>query len=393
MTRAPWFWIGLPLFIFLSGNFSPIKIGPVNPIYLLFFLYVIANYKDIITFFSKKQTTFLLYICYSLLLIFWSFYSSNFFNLVGDEFNGAINPISYLFFSYARLCLGLFFMASLYANANKSYKFWAVSITVIYWLLFISTFFQYFSHLLFGIEMGYIFYPATGPRYGGFIGEPQTLSAWLFCSFYVVFTLGKVNKRHPFGQALLIVSLLVSLSLTQSIVWFIATVIFFLINIKIFWVIRLLFAAMFIGFSSFVYEKIMTDIFQISERSITYIGGFEFFSANLATLFLGYGLGLSPYLLVKSHIFSLYPQFDLSDFGRQIVMNSYLEGLFELGIVGFILYLAALARVIGLDSWRLIIQISPILIGIISVGGGFVSGYFLLSIPLIVFLNKKYLSK
>jgi hypothetical protein len=391
MTRDFWFWITLPLLVFLSGNFSPIRIGPALPIFLLFFLYIFINYKSTINFFSKNQVVFLLFICYSLFLILWSFYTSNLFTIAGDEFFGAIDPSLYIILSYARLCLGLFFMVSLYANANKSYKLWTISITVIYWLLFISTLLQFFSHLLFNIDIGYIFYPATGPRYGGLIGEPQTLGAWLFCSFYIVYTLGKVKRRHAFGQALLTASLLASLAMTQSTVWILATALFLLINIKKFWIVALLLFPIVIGFYDSVYEKIITDIFQVSERSITYIGGFEFFSTNFATIFLGYGLGLSPYILVKTYIFSLYPQFNLSDFGRQTVMNSYFEGFFELGIIGFLLYLAALARAIGLNSMRLLIQISPILFGIISVSGGFVSGYFLLSIPLIVFLNKKYL--
>ena len=132
----------------------------------------------------------------------------------------------------------------------------------------------------------------------------------------------------------------------------------------------------------------MADVFTVSERSVTVLAGAELFMSSSLNILLGYGVGLTPYLISSTDVFSDYPFFNLSSLGRQNVMNSYLELFFEFGLIGGLLYFYLLIKASRITTAKQLVAILPILTGIFGIGGGFSSGYFLISVPLVLRLSR-----
>ena len=305
----------------------------------------------------------------------------------GDEFLGAFDPIIYSALAFSRYVLTLLllviFSRKVYPKAGHIFR----SIAACYLILFVILVVQALLFQLLNIEVGYIFSAAGRVRYGGIVGEPQTAAAWLFSLFFILY-LFLPSRRYFRGHLgwLLICSQLLCMLLTQSTTWLIAFWFFLMIysghKTRIFLLVFMFFVAQFTN--AMIFEKIYAEIFQISERSITIAAGYELFSSNIYNTLFGYGLGLSPYVITKTEIFSLYPYLDLSSLGRQNVMNSYLEIFFELGLVGATLIFSFFDAAMGVRDLKSIILILPLLIGVFSIGGGFFSGYFILAAPLTV---------
>ncbi|MHB1014753.1 MAG: hypothetical protein ACYC2W_05685 [Desulfurivibrionaceae bacterium] len=395
MKNDLYFWYSLPLFVAISGNFSPFRFGPILPIYFLFGVYTLLNLKIVGNFFAKNKLAQICGITIIPYFFIFALAGIHDYSLRGNEFLGSIDPLLYSVFTFLHYTLGVFLLVVL---ANKFYPrtdYIYRSLLTCYLILFLALLAQLVLLLLFGVEFGYIFPVGDMVRYGGIIGEPQTLAAWMFSLFFLLYSFQRPTgfSRSHTGW-LLIASQVVSLLLTQSTAWIVAFCVFLLIRAgrrtRLFLAVLILLA--FQVFDASIFEKVYVELFHISERSITVVAGFELFSANIYKILFGYGLGLSPYILSNADIFMLYPKLNLAELGRQNVMNSYLEIVFELGLVGSALIFTLMYVAIRIKKLKSIIQILPLFVGIFGVGGGLFSGYFLLAMPLIVRLSANNLT-
>ena len=387
------FWYLMPIFVLLSGNFSPYRIGPILPIFLLMIFYVVVRFRELIYILRNERFFAFLLSFFVLYSIFVSFLSIEGFAIRGNEFNGAIDPILYSTMGVLRYVAVFLFAAIVSRFETMPSKTIYLSVLTLYMLLIFTLMFQATSFILFDKVFGYIYDVGGIIRYGGVIGEPQTLSAWIFSSFFFLHIYsGSYRKKRYLGFFLLF-GVFVALLLTRSTAWIIVMTVFMLIhfrkNIFVIFLMLLLIAIFSITLGQEVLNKIAHDLFIASERSVTILAGYELFSLNLFTVLFGYGQSLSPYLLVGTNIFETFPQFNLSDLGRQNVMNSYFEIFFELGIFGMLLFFTLVIKALRLKNKEILIALIPLFLGVFSIGGGFSSAYFILFATLIAMVYCK----
>lgn len=380
-------WWLLPGFVLVSGNFSPFRIGPILPIFGLLIIYVLGQHGQLSKFFQKNSLTVLALVVITAGAILMALYTAIDYGLQGNEFEGALQPIPYSLMSLCRYLLVVLVLIILTREDALHYRKWWLALLVSYYVILLPLYAQALLHVFFNYDFGYLFPVETAMRYGGLIGEPQTISAWL-CSLFMVLFLGVRDRATRFVQFLLIASLLLALVLTQSTAWIIAFLSFWLIRARLWQIAIILLVMVITGVADRVTEKIIADIFTVSERSITILAGVELFIKNPMTMLFGYGVGLTPYLITNTDVFASYASFNLSDMGRQTVMNTYLEVIFEFGLVGGLVYFYLLIKACRITSIREVLNVLPILIGIFGVSGGFSSGYFLISVPFILRLSK-----
>lgn len=387
------FWCLLPFFILISGNFSPLKLGPIQPIYLLFLFYVLVNINFFISFFSKRKITIITLIALIIFLGLRIVFSVGDFDIHWDVFKGAINPFLYGSATILRYVLAIFVLIIFSNNKNHNMKLIFNSFLITYFILLASLLIQVVMFYFYGLEFGYITPVDGGVRYGGLIGEPQTLSAWLFSLFYFIY-IYSFGKKIVFStkSLILILSQVFVLFLTESTAWFFALLLFFYLfsgrSFKYLIPLMLFLYASISG--SQIYDKVIAELFFVSERSVTIIAGYQLFSKSITNSLFGIGAGMTPYLITSADIFNSYPNLNLAEYGRQNIMNSYLDIFFEFGIIGSIVFIKLFisAANIKIKDFYLFL---PIFAGIFSVGAGLVSGYFLLTVPIITYYLRRIL--
>ncbi len=383
-------WWLIPGFVLVSGNFSPLRIGPILPIFGLLIIYVLSQCNQLNIFFQRKGLVVLAMSVVTLGAILVAAYTVSEYNLQGNEFEGAIHPIAYSIMSLCRFLLVVLVLVVLTRYDVFKYRGWWKALLTSYCVILFPLYVQTLSHVFFNIDFGYLFSTESGMRYGGLIGEPQTISAWLFSFFSVLyFGLDNNNKASGLVKFLLIFSILMALFMTQSTAWILGFFIFVLLRARLGMIALLLLVVVAFGVYESVIDKIIADIFTVSERSVTILAGAELFMTNSLSMLFGYGVGLTPYLINNTDVFYNYPIWSLSDLGRQTVMNSYLEVFFEFGLIGGLLYFYLLVKGGRITSLRQVLPILPILVGIFGISGGFSSGYFLISVPLLLRLTKE----
>jgi hypothetical protein len=386
LEKDTYFWLLLPIFVALSGNLTPFRIGPVLPIFVLLAVFVGLNFVYVLKYASGHRYFLIGAIGLSLYFVAFTLLAIPSYALSGNEFFGATNPTLYATFSFLRYVLSISVLIILahktYATTGQIYK----SMFAAYVIILIPLLIQSIIYALFGVEFGFIFHTGGSVRFGGLIGEPQTISAWLFSIFYFLYaTQGREGFPNSTTAWTLLLSQVIVLALTASTAWILAFGVFIFLRLNNAGrLLALIMVGLVVAYSSLtILGKITGELFGISERSITVIAGFEVFISSIHRTLFGYGLGLSPYLLGGTEIFKLYPDLNLSDLGRQDVMNSYLEILFELGVIGAPIFFYLFINAANLRTWSTLVRISPLLIGIFGIGGGFFAGYLLLGIPLI----------
>lgn len=388
MIAAKLMWWLIPGFVLVSGNFSPFRIGPILPIFGLLIIYVLSQHNQLSKFFHRNGLVVLAMAAVTAGAILVAAYMVIDYKLQGNEFEGAIHPIAYSLMSLCRYLLVILILVVLTRDDVFKYRGWWLALLTSYCVILFPLYAQAFSHVFLKIDFGYLFPAENGMRYGGLIGEPQTISAWLF-SFFLVLYLGLDNQAASLAKFLLIISVLIALFMTQSTAWILGFFIFVLLRAKLWMIALLLVVIVAVGVSDLVIDKIIADIFTVSERSVTILAGAELFMINSFSMLFGYGVGLTPYLINNTDVFNSYPVWSLSDLGRQTVMNSYLEVFFEFGLIGGLLYFYLLVKGSRITSLRQLLPILPILAGVFGISGGFASGYFLISVPLILRLSKE----
>ena len=377
----------IPGFVLFSGNFSPFRIGSILPIYGLLIVYVLSQHGQLIKFFQRNGLVVLAMAAVTAIAILMAAYKVMEYQLQGNEFEGAIQPIAYSLMSLCRYLLVVMILIVLTRDDALKYRGWWLALLTSYCVILLPLYAQAFLHFFFNFDFGYLFPVDNLMRYGGFIGEPQTISAWLF-SFFLVLYLGVDNQTTGLAKFLLIFSILIALNLTQSTAWMLAFFIFVLPRARLGIIALLLVVIVTSGVFDRVTDKIVADIFTVSERTVTLLAGAELFTSSSFTLLFGFGVGLTPYLITNTDVFADYPVWNLSNLGRQTVMNSYLEVFFELGLIGGLLYFYLLIKASRITSFREVLTFLPMLVGIFGISGGFSSGYFLISVPLILRLSR-----
>lgn len=382
------FWCGVVGFSLISGNFSPLRLGPILPIfsYLVFigFLHISLILK-----FAQKTP----FAIYSMLVIIVSgYFASNAsiedFMISGFEFSGAQDPHIYAAMATARLIISIGILIVVAKMFQQNEKNAVIALYFLHAILVISLFFQAIFFNFFDIEIGYIYQNNAGTRFGGILGEPQTLSAWICSTMFCVFSSRNLMVIRG-ARAWLILSTAASLALTSSTAWIISFIAFMVILSNLALLRAFIFLIFSVIFFDVVYNKLYADLFVVSERSVTLLAGYEFFTDNIGNVIFGYGPGMSPYLLPKSAIFQEFPQLDLSDVGRQNVMNTFLDLTFEFGVIGFVIYAFLVAKALSIQSFNDLKKLLPMLIGMMGVGGGYASGYFLLCAPGLLLLGRR----
>lgn len=380
-------WWLIPGFVLASGNFSPFRIGPILPIFGLLIVYVLSQHGQLIKFFQRNGLVVLAMAAVTASAILMAAYKVMDYQLQGNEFEGAIQPIVYSLMSLCRYLLVVLILIVLTRDDALKYRGWWLALLASYCVILLPLYVQAFLHVFFNFEFGYLFPVENGMRYGGLIGEPQTISAWLFSIFLVLY-LGVDDLKTGLAKFLLIVSMLIVLNLTQSTAWILGFFVFVLLRARLGIITLLLVVIVATGVFDRVTDKIIADIFTVSERTVTILAGVELFTSSPLSMLFGYGVGLTPYLINSTDVFTDYPVWNLSDLGRQTVMNSYLEVFFEIGLISGLLYFYLLIKASRITSFREVLTILPILVGVFGISGGFSSGYFLISIPLVLRLSR-----
>ena len=388
MNADRFLWWLMPGLVLVSGNFSPFRLGPILPIFGLLIIYVITKYRQLSKFFQRNSILVLVLALFIIGAILMMLYVAVNQQLQGNEFEGAIHPILYSLMSLCRYLLVVMVLIILTHKDALKYRGWWRALLASYCVILLPLYAQAFLHIFFNFDFGYLFPVENGMRYGGLIGEPQTISAWL-CSFFLVLYLGADDRVASLAKFMLIVSIFTVLILTQSTAWILGLFVFVFFQIKIRIALLILVVVMIVGVFDSISDKILADIFLVSERTVTILAGAELFMSSYLNILLGYGVGLTPYLINNTDVFSGYPEFNLSHLGRQTVMNSYLEVFFELGLIGGLLYFYLLIKASNITTLRQVLIISPILVGIFGVSGGLSSGYFLISVPLLLRLSRQ----
>ncbi len=386
MIVPRWFWFAFPICVVISGNFSPLRVGPILPIFLLLVILACLSAKAVLNLFLSSAVIRVSAFVLVLFLIYRSFTILNENSVDLIQFEQAINPEVYSLLSIGRYLLGLF-VISIFRNSDFCVD---LKVTKLIFATYFALTIPLFSQALaffYSLEFGYLFFNATGVRFGGLFGEPQTVSAWICCLYITLNALPQYIKRAH--RAILTCTLIGALILTQSTAWILAMAFYFFTqsNKKI--LVLLLTFASGLLFGDQMIEKVFAELFTISERSVTVVAGWEVFSGEMSNWVLGYGVGLTPFVIPGAEIFFYFPDLDLSGLGRQTVMNSFLEVIFEFGVVGSFLYLFLLSRALCVSNLRQFLAVFPLFIGIFGVGGGLVSGYFLIFAPLIVLLKDR----
>ena len=387
MIAEKFLWWLLPGFVLISGNFSPLRIGPILPIFWLLAIYVICKRRLLEKFFLKSGLSVVAMVAIIINAVVVAAYTTMSHQIAGNEFEGAIQPIAYSVMTLCRYILIVLVLIVLSSEEAMKYRNWWVALFVSYFLILVPLYIQVIIHVFFGYEVGYLFPTETGIRYGGFIGEPQTISAWLCCFFFCLIA-GMGSDAKASTKIFLYASLIIALVLTQSTAWALASLLFILSRTKLWLFVLVMAGFVFFGLATQIAEKIAVEMFAISERSVTIAAGFELFTNAPINIFFGYGLGLTPYLIVGTDFFSEFPVFNLSHLGRQTIMNSYLEVVYELGMFGSFLYFFILLKASRITSIRQLLILIPILVGIFGDSGGFGAGYFLISIPILLNLSR-----
>lgn len=387
MIREKFLWWLLPWFVLVSGNFSPLRIGPILPIYWLLAIYAVSKRKVIADYFLKSGLSIIVLVVFGSIAIVIPTYTVISQQIVGNEFEGAMHPIAYSLLAVCRYIFILLILILLGRGGATNNRCWWKALFLGYFLILIPLYLQVILHKFYGFEIGYIFPVETGFRYGGLIGEPQTISAWLCCFFFCLVSDVRGSAKSSL-KTFLYVSIVISLILTQSTSWILAFSLFVLLRARLWLIFSVVFGLIISGILAQILDKIFAEMFIISERSITLAAGYELFGKSPLNVFLGYGAGLTPYLLPGTDIFRQYPVFDLSDLGRQTIMNSYLEVVFEMGLIGAFLYFYLLFRALQFSSPKQLLFLAPILIGVFGISGGFGSGYFIVCIPVLLSLSK-----
>ena len=388
MNTSKLLWMLVPGFVLISGNFSEFRIGPILPIFGLLICFVISEHSQLNKFFQKNVQVMLAIAAVTVGTILMAIHTITDYHLKGDEFEGAIRPIAYSLMSLSRYLLVILVLIVLYCDNTLKNRVWWLPLIVTYCAIAFPLYAQAVFHTIFNIDFGYLFPVENRMRYGGFIGEPQTISAWLV-SIYLVLFLGVDEKSAVLKKSLLTFSILTVLTLTQSTAWVLSFFTFVLMRARFGIIALLVVVIVATGLYDHVMGKIIADIFTVSERTITILAGGELLMANLLSLLFGYGTGLTPYLIINTDVFTNYPVWNLSDLGRQTIMNSYLEVFCELGIIGGFMYYYIIIKASRIKSSREMLNILPILVGIFGISGGFSSGYFLISVPLILGLSRE----
>lgn len=380
MKSDVWFWIALPLFVLASGNFTPFRLGPITPVSLLVVVYVVFNIRTLL---AVVTTSYLLFGALVLLNLYegLAIFRLLIENISVDvDFTGAPPYPIYSIMFFARMIISVLFLAIIVEKTPYLGRWAIFSMWAILGTLFAQIVVQAALYHLAALELGYTFGAGLRARFGGLFGEPQTISAYLFCTSYVLYT-------HYFPKGLplalksfvLLCIMAISLLLTTSSAWILAFGLFVFLRAPL-----QLRAVMVVGALLLlltpnvpIIHKIVGEYAVISERSVTVIAGMQVFLSDPLNWVFGYGPGMSPYLIQGAEIFQQYPQLNLAELGRQNVMNSYAELVFECGVVFAALYFFVYLHVANLRAFSTILLATPILIGVFSIGGGLYSGYML----------------
>lgn len=386
MSKNKAFWAGLIFFSLFSGNFTPFRTGPILPIFVYLSSACVIYFKRIGDFFSESRFLILIAISIFVASTISANNSIGNYGISGFEFRGAMDPQAFSRLAVIRFLACFPILAITMRMFESAPRSGVVATAILHGVLVSSLFLQAIIYGISGTEVGYIFESGWGIRYGSFFGEPQTLSAWICCTMYCSW-LGRKFIGPRFGYWL-IISTAGALLLTQSTAWIISFILFIIIMFGV----RLYTAAFVLGLGSLlievVFEKIYSDLFLVSERSVTILAGAEFFLKDIYTIFFGYGGGMSAYLLPKSATFLEYPQFVLSDVGRQNIMNTFLDITFEFGLFGVCCSLYLFFISFRIKGMRDISAIIPILFGMMGIGGGYAAGYFLICAPGVLVLDR-----
>lgn len=392
MKGDRWFWLALPICILASGNFTPFRLGPLTPISLVISLYLLVNMRSAVSLLLRSPVLLgaLGLLCLYELFAIGLLLVNPPMGVTG--FSGAPPFLLYSAMFFARMILTLLFLATFVdRTAGLStvglYALWAS-----YGLLVGQLVLQATLMATDVGDVGYVFSVGSSfPRLGGFFGEPQTIAAWIFCIFFVLY-----NHYYPRGLSIeplsivLVVSLLISLALTFSTTWIIVLGLSIFLRSPL--PVKLALAA---GVFALLWipqlpvlTKALHEYTHIGERSITVVAGWQIYARDPLNLLFGYGPGMSPYTMYGADIFQHFPSLNLSHLGRQNVMNSYAELLFESGAIFSIIYLVNYLVAANVRTLRSLINILPVLLGIFSVGGGLYAGYFVLALAVMGVLDK-----
>ena len=366
-----------------SGNFSEFKLFSATPIQLLLILYLMLNIKALVR--AKTSQPIMLFILYILAVIILGYINFR-YSLTQDikYFSGALDPFLYFLLSFIRVIM-LILIVYLIANkidVSSEHEFVISFTKIAFYTLSVSVILQALLSSTNSVTYGFMYFYGDQPRYGSFFGEPQTLQSWITSAFVSNICLAsRLNQKHiVFKKKFLAMQLIhiLSLYLTSSTVWIFATFVFYTVIAFRF---RLVNVIIFIGVGFFIalvlMNKIVADLLTVSERSITILAGAEIYLLDIYNVLFGYGLGMSPYLIIGTNWFENYSIFLMSDFGRQIVMNSFLGLLFEVGILA-VLPITLYSLRILMFGRHISATFLAGFVGTLSIGNGFWAPSFIL---------------
>lgn len=367
-----------------SGNFSAFKVLSITPIQFLLIGFLILNFHEMFNAKIKVVTiTTVLILMFAALMSFISF--KMFYDSDITYFYGAKHPNLQFILSFGRMMLVLLTIIIILSISNVTsfisfMNRYCLSIVLVLTLTLVC---QALIYNLSDMHLGYIFYYGERVRYAGFLGEPQTIQGWISSASiaYVLLKSRQSGSTLIGDKNLITIQALniLALYLTESSLWVACTALFYLVYLFKFRfryaiILSVILALLFAMLGS----KINADLLNVSERSITLLAGYELYTRNMFTIIFGYGLGMSPYLIISSSWFEIYPMFLLSEFGRQVVMNSLIGLIFELGLSVIVVFFIFLMK-IRLRRLELAVLFFAIM-GTMVVGNGFWSPFFLLNL-------------
>ena len=327
------------LAVCLSGNFSPFKFLSINAVQLFIICYLTLNLKSV--YYAKVPAWALIFVLYAVSLLFVSYLNFLYFSVEEIQyFSGSVNPLLYFILSFGRvfILVIILYLTSAKTDLSTEFKFLKKFTKSLFYFLSVSVFLQATAFYFFQVTFGFKFFYGDSVRFGSFIGEPQTLQSWISSAFVCYICLISQNnlKDTLFSRKLILLQVthVITLFLCSSTVWIVAVFAFYIFSLyRLRLISNILLVAACFSIAQVIMPKISVDILSISERSITILAGAEIFTKNLSNIFVGYGLGMSPYLIISSSWFENFPVFLMSEFGRQTVMNSFFGLLFEVGIL------------------------------------------------------------
>lgn len=214
-------------------------------------------------------------------------------------------------------------------------------------------------------------------RFGSFLGEPQILNFYALPGLIYSFVsciFHQKKSRSYFHVLIFLFAIPFCYSTAFIGAISLAILIIFIKNKLTRFLIGL-----FIIISFFFISQKSEQVTSINLRSITVVAGVELLKDNLI---FGIGVGMSPFYLFETDIFSSFPEFNFSNEFRQNIMNSYVEILVEFGIIGllilFIFFKSLNSISLDLYNYKSIQIISlAYLISALSVGSVFYSASIL----------------